>query len=146
MIKWFNNPTETIEALEKLGGYKVCFIFLFLCALISPGMLILFQYKREVFMSLESLKLLMLSISISIPIFLIGSVIGAAGSGKFSFLDAAFSGAALTLFLSYLALFFAYILESPFVQFLIILGALLTLGCFQVLIKNKKFQGSEEEA
>ncbi|MEE3880029.1 hypothetical protein [Vibrio sp. YYF0003] len=146
MIKWFNNPTETIEALEKLGGYKVCFIFLFLCALISPGVLILFQYKRELFMSIESLKLLMLSISISIPIFLIGSVIGAAGREKFSFLDAAFSGAGLTLFYSYLALFLAYISGRPFVHFLILLGALLTFGCFQAVIKNKKLQGQDEEA
>ncbi|EHD2271260.1 hypothetical protein [Vibrio cholerae] len=146
MTNWFKVLSETIENLERLGGYKVSFIFLFLCALISPGFLILFQYKRDVFMSLELLKLLMLSIGLSVPILLVSIVISGAVGNKFSYLNVVFSGSGLSLGYSYSSLFIAYICNVRFMFFLVILGMLVVFGCFQAWLDNRQSSQTKNEA
>lgn len=64
-----------ISDLEKISANKVTVYTLLILTLISPGLLFLFLYLRGLFLQLDVIKLIMLSVAISVPILLINVVI-----------------------------------------------------------------------
>lgn len=68
-----------ISGLEKLSPPKVALYSGAVLTLICPGYLFLFLYHRTLFLSLDITRLLILSISISMPFFVANSIVGLAG-------------------------------------------------------------------
>jgi hypothetical protein len=58
-------------------GYAVVLIL----AIIAPGMLLLYFYEEELFYELESLKLILLSVSVTVPIFALNSILCSVENG-----------------------------------------------------------------
>ncbi|WP_161419166.1 hypothetical protein [Vibrio cholerae] len=77
--------SELIREIRKLSSHQVIYSLAFFAAIVSPGLLIIFTYKRELFLTLELFKLLMLSISISIPILACTILLSASDSDEQSF-------------------------------------------------------------
>lgn len=66
-----------ISDIEKVSANKISVYTLLILTLICPGLLSIFLYQRELFLQLDVIKLTMLSVSISAPILLINSILGA---------------------------------------------------------------------
>lgn len=115
------NMSELIREIRKLSSHQVIYSLAFFAAIVSPGLLIIFTYKRELFLTLELFKLLMLSISISIPILACTILLSASDSDEQSFDKITFFGYFISLILVYPTLFFSYMLKLPFSNFVIVL-------------------------
>ena len=61
---------DIIDQVKKLEAFHFAVVILGFVGTVSPGLLVLFLFKRELFLSLDFLKLILLSISLSLPIIL----------------------------------------------------------------------------
>lgn len=69
------DTTDTIKGLiEWADSRRIAIIAILFCSLISPGCLSLFYFERELFERLDTLKIIILSTSISVPFILMGTV------------------------------------------------------------------------
>lgn len=92
-------------------------------------MLILFMYQRELFIDLDTIKLLFLSVSISFSL-IVACILPstcALGHGKtqVSLIDSAFSGALLALGVVTMSIVISYFISADFSYFMKIL-----IGCY----------------
>lgn len=61
---------DIIDQVKKLEAFHIAIFILGFVGIVSPGLLVLFLFKRDLFLSLDFLKLMFLSISLSLPIIL----------------------------------------------------------------------------
>ncbi|EGU30872.1 hypothetical protein VIBRN418_16336 [Vibrio sp. N418] len=120
-----------------MSSYQVIYSLAFIAAIVSPGLLMIFIYKRDLFLSLDVIKLLLLALSLSMPI-LIGTILlSAYDSTGQSFDKLTFYGYFLSLLVAYPPLLFSYLAGFPFPTFVIILiGSYVSL--FVVTYFDKK--------
>lgn len=67
--------SEILKELKTLNEYHFVSLTIFLAAILSPGLLIIFHFKNELFFDLDTIKLLILAISISLPILFSGVLV-----------------------------------------------------------------------
>ncbi|MFA6962734.1 MAG: hypothetical protein WC205_18405 [Opitutaceae bacterium] len=69
------DATDAIKGLiEWADSRRIAIVVILFCSLISPGCLGLFYYQRELFERLDTLKIIILSASISVPFILTGAL------------------------------------------------------------------------
>jgi hypothetical protein len=90
---------DIIDQAKKLEAQHFVMSILGFVGVISPGFLILFIFKRDLFISLDVLKLILLSVSLSLPIVWCNFSLWAALSGDS---EGAKSGTAGTLVMALL--------------------------------------------
>jgi hypothetical protein len=61
---------DVIDQVKKLEAFHFVASIVGFVGIISPGLLILFLFKRDLFISLDLIKLILLSVSLSLPIIL----------------------------------------------------------------------------
>ena len=68
--------------LNKLTSVTIAIVLLFAVAIITPGTLFIFIFSRELFIELETLKLILLAISITLPIWVLNTYAFASLGGE----------------------------------------------------------------
>lgn len=66
---------EIIKAAGELSYTKMLKILLFIVGTFCPGILFIFVYKKDLFLKLDYIKLLLLSISLTLPLVLLNSIL-----------------------------------------------------------------------
>ncbi|ENM5816273.1 TPA: hypothetical protein ACGFXT_003386 [Vibrio cholerae] len=135
--------SELIREIRNLSSHQVIYSLACFAAIVSPGLLIIFTYKRELFLTLELFKLLMLSISLSVPILACTILLSASDSDEQSFDKITFFGYFISLILVYPTLFFSYMLKLPFSNFAIAL-IVLYLGLSVITWFDRKRNNKKE--
>jgi len=62
---------DIFEQIKKVEAYDLIKLLMGFVGVVSPGLLILFLFKRDLFISLDLMKLVLLSASLSLPIVLL---------------------------------------------------------------------------
>ena len=60
-----------ISELENISSYRILFYILLISSLVCSGAIFILIFNRTLFLKLEAIKLLILSMGISIPIFIL---------------------------------------------------------------------------
>jgi hypothetical protein len=69
------DTTDTLKGLiDWADSRRIAVIAILFCSLISPGCLALFYFEKELFERLDTLKIIILSASISVPFILMGAL------------------------------------------------------------------------
>ena len=121
--------SELIREIKSLSSHQVIYSLAFITAIISPGLLIIFTYKRELFLTLDIFKLLLLSVSLSVPILICTLLMAAYDSDGQCFNKTSFFGCFICLVVVYPILFLCYFMQLPFSQF----AAMLVIFCLSIL-------------
>ncbi|WP_433915711.1 hypothetical protein [Vibrio vulnificus] len=131
------NMSDLIQEIKSLSSHQIIYSLAFSAAIISPGLLIIFTYKRELFLNLDLIKLLMLSVSLSVPIIVCATLLAVYDTDEQSLDKITFFGYFISLILVYPTLFSAYLLSFSFKTFsFMLLGSY--LGLFFMTWFNKK--------
>ncbi len=128
---------EILKELKGISAFHLVTSVTFLASIVSPGVLLVFQFKRELFLELETIKLLLLSISISLPV-IFASVLLVIFDDKDTVWDSVSSVAPfVTLLLFYINFFAAYLLELSFQQFIYAYGGFTLLMYALTLLERQ---------
>ncbi|ODZ32762.1 hypothetical protein BBM38_15695 [Vibrio parahaemolyticus] len=108
--------------IKGLNEYQASFFTLFLVALFTPGTLIMFMFQRDLFISLDTVKLILVCVSISFPLIIVGSVPIAyefkfEGAETLPFMETTFAGAFVSLMSCTVSIFVAYCFSLNFLYF-----------------------------
>lgn len=74
--------SEILKELKTLEEQHFVVFIGFLAAILSPGLLIIFHFKNDLFFDLDTIKLLLLAVSISLPILFSGLLVVLLGTEK----------------------------------------------------------------
>ncbi|EGQ8523149.1 hypothetical protein GQ853_24240 [Vibrio parahaemolyticus] len=128
---------EILKELKGISAFHLVTSVTFLASIVSPGVLLVFQFKRELFLELETIKLLLLSISISLPV-IFASVLLVIFDDKDTVWDSVSSVAPfVTLLLFYITFLAAYLLELSFQQFIYAYGGFTLLMYALTLLERQ---------
>lgn len=132
-----NYMNEILKELKSISAFHLVTSVTFMASIISPGILILFQFKRELFLELETIKLLVLAISISLPV-IFASVLLVIFDDKDSVWDSVSSIAPfVTLVAFYITFSSAYLFEFTFQEFIYAYGGFISLMYTLTIIERQ---------
>ncbi len=123
-------------------------------AIICPGILVVYLFSPKIFLSLGAIKLLLLSISITLPVFLLNtSIVGkmmatSQDAKEFDEVLILLRAIANTMLAFYTALYFSYLLSLSFLTFLILMALIVILQLIIDFIEltNKPRQSKKKTA
>jgi hypothetical protein len=112
-----------ISEVKKIEAHLVIVLLLVFLSTIAPGFLLLFRFKPELLEKLDSVKLVLLAISLTLPVLVVNVVsvmfvfFSAVGSGR-DLKVFVLGGCVVTVIAFYGALLGAYLESWTFVRFL----------------------------
>tara|TARA_B100000929_G_scaffold278990_1_gene255638 strand:+ start:756 stop:1175 length:420 start_codon:yes stop_codon:yes gene_type:complete len=128
------------EVRELTWQQTIGAVFGFMGA-ISPGFLLLYIFKPELVDSLATIKLIVFSLSLSMPMFIVNLFIITSLYKEFESSNDYFGGAAIALFLTSVAtypiLLFTYLYPLNFKEFLVALAAAEICVAIFVFVSSK---------
>lgn len=114
--------SELLKEIRTLSAHQVSYVLVLLAAIISPGLLILYHYQYDLFISLSNIKLILLSSSMSIPIVISSTLLAVYDTEEQSYEKVSFFGFFITVIVSIPALFICYVFGFSFKGYVICMG------------------------
>ena len=128
---------DIVESVKKIDGKSATIIVAVFVSIVAPGLLILMLYKPVLFKELETIKLILLSISLSLPLWTLNAfVLGPPETGRVSL--PLFGASQCSGFAYYFSLYISYLAKLNFTWFsvLAIFFNLLFVFCFYRAFKK----------
>lgn len=116
------SSTELVSQIKHLKSKEVAFAFGFFLAVLAPGFLTLYQFKPEVVSEYATVKLIIFSVAITLPIFAFNLIITGMYSTESLHKDQTIpwiTSSFITTFSFYPSILITYILDLKFAHFLI---------------------------
>jgi len=136
---------DLLNDLKNLKHHEISFGVLCFLGILAPGILIIFQFRPDLFQTLDTFKLIVLGLALTLPIGLYNSfVVFVHKQGRF---ENAGLACALTFLLTYPLVFVAFLCEFRFRTFLWLLMALEFLALIALRISRirRKRKAEAEE-
>lgn len=138
--------TELVSQLKNLKSKEIAFAFGFFLAVLAPGFLTLYQFKPELVSNYSTVKLIIFSVAITLPVFSFNLLITGIYSTENLYSDQTLSwisSSFITTFSFYPSIIFSYIFNLKFVHFLI---PLLVINFLLLTLTVKKIEQLLKEA
>lgn len=116
------SSTELVSQIKHLKSKDIAFAFGFFLAVLAPGFLTLYQFKPEVVSEYATVKLIIFSVAITLPIFAFNLTITGMYSTENLHMDQTIpwiTSSLITTFSFYSSILITYILNLKFMHFLI---------------------------